>query len=305
MNDRVANLELVAARARRNVVRMIETGNSGHLGGAMSAIDVITALYFDVMNVDPARPEWPDRDRFLLSAGHKAMAQYAVLAERGFFDKSVLDTYGAMRTALGGHPDMHKLPGVEGNTGALGHGLSIAVGMALGLRLQGSAARVFAVTGDGELPEGSNWEAAAAAAHHRVDSLVAIVDNNGMQISGPVDEVMNMAPIAGKFEAFGWASREIDGNDMAQVLDALDATPFDAGRPSVIVAHTAKGKGLSFAENVLAYHYWKPKDGELEQAVRELDEAIADREVRVRALRQSNTPVPTAPGRAEEEQVRL
>lgn len=271
----------------------------------MSAIDVITALYFDVMNVDPARPEWPDRDRFLLSAGHKAMAQYAVLAERGFFDKSVLDTYGAMRTALGGHPDMHKLPGVEGNTGALGHGLSIAVGMALGLRLQGSAARVFAVTGDGELPEGSNWEAAAAAAHHRVDSLVAIVDNNGMQISGPVDEVMNMAPIAGKFEAFGWASREIDGNDMAQVLDALDATPFDAGRPSVIVAHTDKGKGLSFAENVLAYHYWKPKDGELEQAVRELDEAITDREVRLRALRQSNTPVPTAPGRAEEEQVRL
>ena len=302
MNDRVANLELVAARARRNVVRMIETGNSGHLGGAMSAIDVITALYFDVMNVDPARPEWPDRDRFLLSAGHKAMAQYAVLAERGFFDKSVLDTYGAMRTALGGHPDMHKLPGVE----------ATPVRSATGCRSRSawrsacacsSAARVFAVTGDGELPEDPTGRPPRRPPQGRLAGR----DRRQQRHAdlGPVDEVMNMAPIAGKFEAFSWASREIDGNDMAQVLDALDATPFDAGRPSVIVAHTDKGKGLSFAENVLAYHYWKPKDGELEQAVRELDEAITDREVRLRALRQSNTPVPTAPGRAEEEQVRL
>lgn len=305
MNDRVANLELVAARARRNVVRMIETGHSGHLGGALSAIDVITALYFDVMNVDPARPDWPDRDRFLLSAGHKAMGQYAVLAERGFFDKNLLDSYGAMKTALGGHPDMHKLPGVEGNTGALGHGLSISVGMALGLRLQGSVARVFTVMGDGELPEGSNWEAAAAAAHHKVDSLVAVVDNNDMQISGRVGDVMNMAPIAGKFEAFGWSSREIDGNDMTQVLQALDATPFQAGRPSVIVAHTRKAKGISFAEDVLAYHYWKPKDGELEQAVRELDQAIATRQARLRAVQPTTTPVQLVPDRAgQKEQVR-
>lgn len=278
MTDRVANLELVAARARRNVVRMIETGNSGHLGGALSAIDIITALYFDVMNVDPERPDWPERDRFLLSAGHKAMGQYAVLAERGFFPKDQLDSYGSMKTALGGHPDMHKLPGVEGNTGALGHGLSISTGMALGLRQQGSTARVFTVMGDGELPEGSNWEAAAAAAHHKVDNLVAIVDNNDMQISGRVGDVMNMAPIAGKFEAFGWASREIDGNDMSQVIEALDATPFEPGKPSVIVAHTRKAKGISFAEDVLAYHYWKPKDGELAQAVSELDQAIAERE---------------------------
>lgn len=278
MTERVRNLELIAARCRRNVVRMIETGNSGHLGGALSAIDLIAALYFDIMNVDPARPDWPDRDRFLLSAGHKAMGQYAVLAERGFFDADLLDTYGAMKTALGGHPDMHKLPGVEGNTGALGHGLSISVGMALGLRLAGSSARIFTLMGDGELPEGSNWEAAAAAAHHKVDSLVAIVDNNDMQISGRVGDVMNMAPIAGKFEAFGWASRNIDGNDMASVLDALDATPFEAGKPSVIVAHTRKAKGISFAEDVLAYHYWKPKDGELAQAVSELDQAIAERE---------------------------
>ncbi|GAA2178336.1 transketolase [Brooklawnia cerclae] len=278
MSDRVANLELIAARCRRNVVRMIETGHSGHLGGAMSAIDVLTALYFDIMRVDPARPDWPERDRFLLSAGHKAMGQYAVLAERGFFDTSLLDTYGAMRTALGGHPDMHKLPGVEANTGALGHGLSIATGMALGLRKQGIAARVFVVTGDGELPEGSNWEAAAAAAHHGADNLVVVVDNNDLQISGRVSDVMSMAPIAGKFAAFGWATREIDGNDMSQVLEALDATPFESGKPSLIVAHTVKAKGLAFAEDQAAYHYWKPKDDELARAVAELDARIAQLE---------------------------
>lgn len=283
MNDQITNLELTAARARRNVVRMIETGSSGHLGGALSAIDVITALYFHTMNVDPARPDWADRDRFLLSAGHKAMGQYAVLAERGFFDRDLLDTYGSMKTALGGHPDMHKLPGVEGNTGALGHGLSIGVGMALGLRLAGSSARVFTVMGDGELPEGSNWEAAAAAAHHKVDSLVAIVDNNDMQISGRVGDVMNMGPIAGKFEAFGWSAREIDGNNMAEIVAALDAAPFEAGKPSVIVAHTRKARGISFAEDVLAYHYWKPKEGELPQAISELDQAIADLEAKVNA----------------------
>lgn len=260
---------------------MIQTGHAGHLGGAMSAIDIITALYFDVMNIDPARPDWPERDRFLLSAGHKAMGQYAVLAERGFFDRSLLDTYDAMNTALGGHPDMHKCPGVEANTGALGHGLSISVGTALGLRLSGFGSRVFTIMGDGELPEGSNWEAAAAAAHHKVSNLVAVVDNNGMQISGRVSDVMNMAPIAGKFEAFGWAAREINGNDMAEVVQALDATPFEADKPSVIVAHTTKAKGISFAEDKLPYHFWKPAPGELEQAVSELDQAIAACEQKV------------------------
>ncbi len=259
MSDRVAELELHAARARRNVVRMIETGHSGHLGGAMSAIDLITALYFDIMNVDPARPDWPERDRFLLSAGHKAMGQYGVLAERGYFDPALLQTYGAMMTALGGHPDMHKLPGVEGNTGALGHGLSISVGAALGLRLAGTTARVFTV----------------------VDNLIAIVDNNGLQISGPVAQVMNMAPIAGKFEAFGWAAREINGNDMTEILAALDTAPFTPGKPSVIVAHTTKAKGISFAEDTLAYHYWKPAEGELEQAITELDAKIAECEQKV------------------------
>ena len=239
-------------------------------------MDIVTALYFDVMKIDPAKPDWPDRDRFLLSAGHKAMCQYAVLAERGYFDPAVLDTYGDMGTALGGHPDMHKLAGVEANTGALGHGLSIATGMALGLRYQSSPARVFAVTGDGELPEGSNWEAAAIASHYKLDTLTVIVDNNGMQISGRVGDVMSMTPIPEKFEAYGWATREIDGNDMAQVVEALHAAPFEPGKPSVIIAHTVKSKGISFFEDTLASHHVKLDDETYAKACAEIDARIAE-----------------------------
>lgn len=267
-------LEIYAARCRRNVLRMITAGGSGHLGGALSAIDIVTTLYFEVLNIDPADPSQSGRDRFLLSAGHKAMCQYAVLAERGFFDHSLLDSYGAMDTALGGHPDMHKLPGVEANTGALGHGLSIALGMALGLRYQAIPARVFTLLGDGELPEGSNWEAAAAAAHHRADSLVAIVDNNDLQISGRVGQVMNMSSIAEKFTAFGWSVREIDGHDLAQIAQTLQDAPFEKGKPSLIIAHTIKAKGLSFAEDEVSYHYWKPDSEELAEAIAEVDASI-------------------------------
>jgi transketolase len=251
---------------------MVRSGGAGHMGGAMSCMDMVTALYFHVMNTDPKDPRKPDRDRFILSAGHKCMAQYAALAERGFFDKSLLDTYGKLGTKLPGHPDMHKLPGIEANTGALGHGLSISVGMALGLR--GSGARVFTVMGDGELPEGSNWEAAAAAAHYGLENLTVMVDDNGLQISGRTAEVMNMEPIARRFMAFGWAAEEIDGNDMSMVVDALDRVPLEKGCPTAIVAHTVKGKGLSFAEGIAAYHYWKPNAEELSAAERELDEAI-------------------------------
>jgi transketolase len=251
---------------------MVRSGGAGHMGGAMSCIDMVTALYFHTMNVDPKYPQKPDRDRFILSAGHKCMAQYAVLAERGFFAKSLLDTYGKLGTKLPGHPDMHTLPGVEANTGALGHGLSISVGMALGLRDTG--ARVFTVMGDGELPEGSNWEAAAAAAHYGLENLTVLVDDNGLQISGRTAEVMNMEPVGARFAAFGWAARDIDGNDMSQVADTLENLPLEKSHPTAIVAHTVKGKGLSFAEGIAAYHYWKPNDDELSSAERELDEAI-------------------------------
>lgn len=268
-------LELEAARCRRNVVRMVEASGHGHLGGALSSMDIVTALYFYKMHCDPKNPKLEDRDRFLLSAGHKCMVQYAVLAEKGYFDKSVLDTYGGLKTLLPGHPDMHKLPGVEANTGALGHGLSLAAGMALGLRLDGKKSQVYAVMGDGELAEGSNWEAAAAAAHHRLDNLTVFVDFNGLQISGKVQDVMNFTPIGDHFAAFGWAVKDIDGNDMSQVVEALDALPLTPGKPNLIVAHTVKSKGLSFAENKAAYHYWTPKDEELSQAIQETEAAIA------------------------------
>lgn len=271
-------LELTAAKCRRNVLRMVAASGHGHVGGTMSSMDVVTALYFHTMKTDPKDPAWEGRDRFLLSAGHKCMVQYAALAEKGFFDQSVLDTYGALKTPLPGHPDMHKLPGVEANTGALGHGLSIATGMALGLR--GTESRVFAVMGDGELAEGSNWEAAAAAAHYGLDHLTVIVDFNGLQISGKVQDVMNLTPIADHFAAFGWATEEIDGNDMEQVVKALDRLPLTEGKPSLIVAHTVKGKGISFLENTAGSHYWTPKGDELERAIAEADARIAALEVR-------------------------
>ncbi len=276
-------LELEAARCRRNVIRMVEASHHGHLGGALSCLDIVTALYFYKMNVDPQDPKKADRDRFLLSAGHKCMVQYAVLAEKGFFDKKVLDTYGSLGTHIPGHPDMKKLPGVEANTGALGHGLAIALGMALGARMDENGAKVYTVMGDGELAEGSNWEAAAAAAQHHADNLVAFVDFNGLQISGKVSDVNDYSNVADRFRAFGWAVREIDGNDMAQIVDVLDAVPFEAGKPNCIVAHTVKSKGVSFAENVAGYHYWSPKGEELQTAIAETEARIAELEKEVQA----------------------
>ena len=275
-SDEVKSLEAIAAKCRRKVVRMVEASSCGHLGGALSCIDIISALYFHSMKIDSKNPTLPDRDRFILSAGHKCMAQYAVLAQKGYFEEEILDTYGSLHTKIPGHPDMHKLPGIEANTGALGHGLSIAIGMALGLRLCNYSSRVYVIMGDGELAEGSNWEAAAAAAHHKLDNLVAVVDNNGLQISGQTTDVMNMNPISEHFKAFGWSIVDIDGNNMQEIVNTLDALPLQQGNPTLIVAHTIKGKGLSFAENNVKYHYWKPTKEELEQAIYELDTEIKE-----------------------------
>ncbi len=271
----IIELELSAARSRRNVLRMVEASHHGHLGGAMSCLDIVTALYFHQMKIRPDDPKWADRDRFLLSAGHKCMVQYAVLAERGYFDKSILDTYGGLKTKIPGHPDMHKLPGIEANTGALGHGLSIASGMALALRAEGKDAKVYVVMGDGELAEGSNWEAAAVAAHYGLENLVVFVDFNGLQISGKVQDIMDFTPVAEHFAAFGWAVRDIDGNNMEEVVATLDSLPLEKGKPNLIVAHTVKSKGISFAENKAAYHYWTPKADELAQAIEEVEANIA------------------------------
>ncbi|MCI9236782.1 transketolase [Lachnospiraceae bacterium 50-23] len=271
---RIIKLKITAAKSRRNVLRMIKASGHGHVGGALSAIDIVTALYFDKMNIDPSDPGKPDRDRFLLSAGHKCLAQYSVMAERGYMDSGVLDTYGSFKACIPGHPDMHKLPGVEANTGALGHGISIAAGMAMSAKLDKEEFCVYAVTGDGELPEGSNWEAAAAAGKFGLDNLVVFVDNNGLQISGKVTDVMNMEDIQEKFRAFGWAVTEIDGNDMEQIVEVLDGLPLEKGKPNMILCHTVKAKGLSIGEGKAEYHFWNADLKELAAADRELEEQI-------------------------------
>ena len=268
---RIVWLKWKAAACRRNVLRMIHAGGHGHVGGALSAVDVVTALYFDKMNIDPSNPKDPNRDRFLLSAGHKCLAQYAVLAERGYFDKAILDTYGALGSHIPGHPDMNKLAGVEANTGALGHGMSIANGMAAAAKLDGRPYQVYVVTGDGELPEGSNWEAAASAAKFRLDNLTVFVDNNGLQISGDVRDIMNMEPIDEKFQTFGWAVRVIDGNSMDQLVETLDALPFEPGKPSCVVMKTVKAKGLPFGENKASFHFWNAEPAQLAQAEADMD----------------------------------
>jgi transketolase len=267
----ILKLEYTALNIRRDILRLIRAGEAGHVGGALSSVEIVTALYFNLMHVDPENPVWPQRDRFVLSAGHKCLVLYAALAEKGFFDKSVLDTYGALDSRIPGHPNMHKLPGVETNTGALGHGLSIAGGMALGLRLDKSPAKVYVLMGDGELAEGSNWEAASAASMHKLDNMIVFVDRNKLQISGPTIEVMSYEPLDERWRSFGWSVRIIDGHNLESVIGNAMQAPFEKGKPSVIIADTIKSKGLSFAEGKVSYHYWKAKPEEMEQAERDLD----------------------------------
>ena len=264
-------LEKIAIKNRKNILRLMKAGRMGHIGGALSAIDIMTALYFKIMRVDPQNPDWPQRDRFVLSAGHKCLALYATLAEKGFFEHAILDTYGALSSKLGGHPDMYKVPGVETNTGALGHGLAIAGGMAMGFKMDGIDSKVYVVMGDGELAEGSNWEAAAAASHHKLDNLLVFVDRNHLQISGPTVDVMNYEPLDKRWQAFGWSVRVIDGHDLNLIVENATDIPFEKGKPSVIIADTVKSKGLSFAEDKVDFHYWKASDEELEIAEREFD----------------------------------
>lgn len=268
--NELTDLQLKAVRVRLNILRMVRASGHGHVGGALSAADIVTALYFYKMRLDPSDPKWEGRDRFILSAGHKCLVQYAALAERGFFPPEIMDTYGSLKSRIPGHPDMHKLPGIEANTGALGHGLSIANGMALSMKLAGKDNRVYVVTGDGELPEGSNWEAAAAAAHYHLDNLTVFVDFNGLQISGRVKEVMNMTPIDEHFRAFGWETAVIDGNDMAAVVDVLDRVPLRTGKPTAVIARTVKAKGLSFGEDDVAFHFWNSTPELLDRAEAEL-----------------------------------
>lgn len=247
-------LESVAAKIRSHIVDMCAGPEGGHLGGALSCVEVLTALYFSVLNVDPRRPDDPARDRFLLSKGHAALALYATLAERGYFPVKELAGYGQPGSRLMGHP-VRAVPGVELPTGSLGHGLALACGFALATRYAGRESRSFVLLGDGELQEGSVWEAAIAAASLRLDRLVAVVDRNGLQLTGSTERIAPLEPLAERWRGFGWAVREVDGHDVTQVAEQLSAAPWEPGRPSVLIARTVKGHGLPFLAGRVASHY--------------------------------------------------
>ena len=249
----ISRLEVRARQLRRDLWRALRAGGSGHAGGSSSAADLLTALYFHRLRIRPAEPDWPDRDRFVLSKGHANAALGAVLAQAGFIEDALLDRFYAFESPFGMHPDI-KVDGVEMCTGALGHGLAIGMGMALGARMQARDFHPFVMVGDGELHEGSNWEAAMAASHHRLANLTVIVDYNRIAQSGPVAELVDVHPLAEKWRAFGWAVREVDGHDMGAIVDALDVLPYEERRPSALIAHTVKGKGVSFAENTWVWH---------------------------------------------------
>ena len=271
----VALIEARAARLRYDIVEMIAEAGSGHPGGSLSAADVVASLYFGVLRHDPLRPDWPERDRFVLSKGHAAPVLYAALAEAGYLGRDHLKTLRRLGSLLQGHPDSTKTPGVEVSTGSLGQGLAIANGIALGLRLDGSDARVFCLLGDGELQEGEVWEAAMFAPHHRLDHVVAIVDHNGLQIDGACSEVMCLGAVADKFRSFGWEVREIDGHDVGQIVPALTAGPATAGVPVAVVARTIKGRGVSFMEGDAGWHGKAPNAEQTGVALAELGAALA------------------------------
>lgn len=269
-SSKKTDLARKAVYVRRKIVEMICRGGSGHLGGAMSCVEMLVTLYFEILNLNPHNPFWDERDRFILSAGHKCLTLYATMALRGFFDEEELFSYGTMDSSFPGHPDRHELPGIEANTGSLGHGLAIGVGMALTGKMDGKDWKVYVLLGDGEIEEGAVWESAAAASHYKLDNLVAIVDKNKLQLQGPTREVMNMDPLGDKWKAFGWQVREIDGHSFDEIFSALSGISFKKESPAVIISHTVKGKGLSFAENVSTFHQWKPDSEECERAMAEI-----------------------------------
>lgn len=263
-------LKSVAKRLRRDIVTMIGKAGSGHPGGSLSAVEIVSTLYWKVLRHKPSDPQWKDRDRFILSKGHAAPVLYAVLAECGYFSKSELATLRQLDSRLQGHADRTATPGVEMSSGSLGQGLSFAIGVALTGRLNSQDYRVYALLSDGECDEGQIWEAAMSAAHFKLDNLTAIVDNNGIQLSGFNRDIMNLDPLNKKWDAFGWQVFEVDGHDFSQLLDAFDKARRVKEKPAVIIAHTIKGKGVSFMENNVDFHGKAPNAEQLEKALKEL-----------------------------------
>jgi len=269
-DELTGQLTRIARDIRRDVVVMTTKAKSGHPGGSLSAADIMTALYFHHLRHDPENPRWKDRDRFVLSKGHVCPALYAALARCGYFSRETLWSLRQVNSILQGHPDMTKTPGVETSTGSLGQGLSIGIGMALAAKLDRKDYRVYVLLGDGELDEGQVWEAAMAASHYKIDNLAAIVDLNGLQLDGFTKNIMSLDPVADKWRAFGWHVIEINGHNMNEILDALDATEKVKSRPTVIVAHTVKGRGVSFMENQVKYHGQPLTEEQLKKALEEL-----------------------------------
>ncbi len=271
-------LKLVAAKARKLCVEAVYTAASGHPGGSLSATDIMTALYFSKMRIDPANPRWADRDRFVLSKGHCAPALYAVLALRGFFPIEDVKTFRSIDGHMSGHAEMRKINGIDMSTGSLGQGISAAVGMAMAGKLDKKDYRVYAIMGDGEIEEGQVWEAMMAANKYKLDNLCAFVDVNGLQIDGPTSVVMPSEPLDEKFASFGWNVIKIDGHNYDEILSALDAAEACKGKPTMILAKTTKGKGVSFMENSVSWHGKAPNADEYEIAVKDLDKIISELE---------------------------
>ena len=270
-----AELQRKSLEYRRGVVDLIKSTGAGHTGGSLSCVDILNVLYNHTLNVSPETFQSPDRDRYIQSKGHSVEALYVVLADRGYFPREALKTVERYQSHYIGHPT-RDVNGIEQNTGALGHGLPVAVGMAIAAKLDKRSYRVFTLLGDGELSEGSNWEALMCAAHYKLDNLVVIIDRNKLQITGPTDEVNAVEPLPEKFRAFGAAVCECNGNDIEELKNLFDQVPFETGKPNVIIAHTTKGKGVSFMENAVQWHHKVPTDAEYATALQEFEQAEAE-----------------------------
>jgi transketolase len=275
----IKDLKKYAVKVRKHIIDEVYSAASGHPGGSLSCTEILTALYFAEMRINPKQPLWEDRDRFVLSKGHCTPALYAVLAEKGFFPKEDLLTFRKADSYLEGHPSMRYVPGVDMSTGSLGQGISAAVGMAMAGKLDKKDFRVYALLGDGELQEGEVWEALMAAAHYKLDNLTAFLDHNGLQIDGRVTDVMSPEPVADKFKAFGWNVLKTDGHDIEKILESVEQAKGCKDKPTIIIAETVKGKGVSYMENQAGWHGSAPNKEQRDQAMAELDKALAELEV--------------------------
>lgn len=302
----ILSLERTAVKIRMDIIRMLARAGSGHPGGSLSAADIVTALYFHHMRHDPKNPKWEERDRFVLSKGHACPVLYSALAESGYFPVLELDTLRKLGSSLQGHPAMQYLPGIEMSTGSLGQGLSAAVGMALAGRIDRKEWRVYCLVGDGESDEGQIWEAAMSAGHFKVDNLAAILDRNGLQIDGCTENVMRLSPVVEKWRSFGWNVIEIDGHNMEAILDALDLAMTVKGKPTLILANTIKGKGVSFMENIADWHGKAPSKEQAEIALRDLEAIAAKLELREPGAenREPSTQTPIPESRISNSEIR-